>query len=105
MSSYANLIAFSWQLGYRPYLPVVVKQTLEEIFENVAFPTVDFDYLGDEKCMAVYVIKDIEPFSEKLFNCDMENQELCLPSAFERTLNLKIVKNHNVRMDTFKMQD
>ena len=105
MSSYANVLALSWQFGYNLHLPPNIKRNIEEIFENVTFPTVDGDYLGDDKCKAAYVIEDIEPFIEKLFNCDIENQELCLPSAFERTLNLKIIKNHNVRMDTFKMQD
>ena len=62
--------------------------------------TVDGDYIGDDKCKAVYVIEDIEHLIEKLFNCDIENKELCLPSAFERIIHLRIVKNHNVRIDT-----
>ena len=104
MSSYANVLALSWQFGYHLHLPPNIKRNMEEIFENVTFPVVDGDYLTSNEECNIYkrggfvLIEDIDEFVEKIFDCHADNPAFCLPSAFGQLINMKIMERHNVRL-------
>ena len=102
ISSYANFIVLSRELGYQLVLPEKFKQNMGKTFKNVTFPQSEGETRAIASCnsslyKSFVIFETLDEFLYTWEKCRSEGSTSCILSTSGNPTPVKIMAGHNVR--------